>query len=493
MDKLTQYFAVLKKYQFWFICATVSLVTLICYVAASSGLARQTSARTKQLEGKFKAVKVEPNHPNQAVIEAIQKKDDTLKHSVYEAWQILYSRQKKNNPLPAVLDKDFKTHFESLKPREELAPVYREQYQNFILRELPTLLTLVDARRQREDKRQPSGDAGAKGAAIGSRVGPGQGNLAGRFVGPAAGRGETTEEDLVGIVDWNPADYSELEGDFSGQKKGFYWKARPSTLEVELAQENLWVIQALLRVIRKTNDGATSNASAAVKQIVSLQFGKEAAAAWKHGVAAVTATTGGGRYGGKGEDMGAGGRTGKTTALGEEGSRQQLIEGRYVDSKGEPVPYDEEAPRYATHPYSEFVMMPIRMSLVMDQRRVSRLLVECANSSMPIEVRQVQLTKTPGSVLDFGGDSRGGRGGGKGSDSGKGGRGGYVPHGQAFGGRGAGGGNQTDASPYDIPVEILGIIYIYNPPTTGTTTTEQVDEEAAPAEPAPAATPGKNP
>ena len=88
---------------------------------------------------------------------------------------------------------------------------------------------------------------------------------------------------------------------------------------------------------------------------------------------------------------GAAGATG-----GEEGRRRAMLEGRYVDDKGEPLLYESEYP-YAKHPYAEFKMMPIRMDLVMDQRRLPRLLVECANSNMPIEVRRIRIATGTGS------------------------------------------------------------------------------------------------
>ncbi len=476
MDQLNKYLVVLKKYQFWAICLIVSLTAMICYLAASGGLARQTSERAKKLASQFNAVKVEANYPNQGVIEAIEKKHDALKRSVDEAWEMLYHEQEKNNPLPSVLNADFKAHFESLKPKEQLAFVYRAQYQNFIRNELPSLLTLVDARRPAAAGGQPAGGGAAKGTDNGPRGGLGQPGAALMVGRPMAGRPDANADDgWIGIVDWTPADFAAIES-------GFDWRATPSTLEVVLAQEDLWVIQALLRVIRNTNDGATSNATAAVKRIDALQIGKVAAAAWKQGVAAVSSEAGGG-FGkgeggvGKGGDESVSSSGGDAAASADERVRQSLISRRYIDDKGDPVPYSEESPYYAAHPYNEFVMMPIHMSLLMDQRRVPKLLVECANSSMPIEVRQVRMTKTPGSVLDFSGGGGGGRDrGGGGRD----GRGGMAP-GRALGGALAmPDGEKTDVSPYDVPVDILGVIYIYNPPVTRTASTETA---AGPAEP----------
>ena len=91
--------------------------------------------------------------------------------------------------------------------------------------------------------------------------------------------------------------------------------------------------------------------------------------------------------------------------------KQTLFANRYVDDKGAALPYDPEYP-HAKHPIIEFKMMPIFMSFVMDQRRLPTLLVECANSSMPIEVRGVRVLRRrfapfdPGRRGRWSGDAR---------------------------------------------------------------------------------------
>ena len=53
----------------------------------------------------------------------------------------------------------------------------------------------------------------------------------------------------------------------------------------------------------------------------------------------------------------------------------------------------------AEHPYAEFKMMPIRMKLVMKEQKVPEVLVKCANSNMPIEIRQVRINPGGGARL----------------------------------------------------------------------------------------------
>ena len=69
---------------------------------------------------------------------------------------------------------------------------------------------------------------------------------------------------------------------------------------------------------------------------------------------------------------------------------------RYVDNEGTPL--KAEDPR----PFAEFEMMPIRLMVEMDQRKVPNLLVHCANSSMHIDVRRVVLNPGVGKPFDLG-------------------------------------------------------------------------------------------
>ncbi len=75
------------------------------------------------------------------------------------------------------------------------------------------------------------------------------------------------------------------------------------------------------------------------------------------------------------------------------GQAKAADEGRYVDEKGMPLVAGAAAP-------PEFKRMPIFMQLLFDQREISRLLVECANSPLPIEVRQLRVSPAePGTTM----------------------------------------------------------------------------------------------
>ena len=116
--------------------------------------------------------------------------------------------------------------------------------------------------------------------------------------------------------------------------------------------------------------------------------------------------------------------------------------------------------------------MPVCMKLLMDQRKITKLLTECANSPLPVEVRQLRI-----------------------NPSGGGGSGAPASSGSSYGGKDAAGAVGGERSTYDVPVEICGIIYMYNPPDSaklGIETAEGAPADgaaAAPVEAAPADAP----
>ena len=187
---------------------------------------------------------------------------------------------------------------------------------------------------------------------------------------------------------------------------------------------------------------------------------------------------------------------------------------RYVDNEYSPLTAQRirDAMREG-RPEDAFLVvakrMPVRLRLVVDQRRIHRLLAEFGNSLLPVEIRQVRVNPPTGGA-GFGG-GMGGYGGGMGYEGGMmggmmgggmmggmmdggtmgggmydeygggmGGESGYDEYGgdsyggmsgMGYGGEGygtmAGGGRGRRevgmTTRYDVPVEVYGIIYIYNP------------------------------
>jgi hypothetical protein len=131
-------------------------------------------------------------------------------------------------------------------------------------------------------------------------------------------------------------------------------------------------------------------------------------------------------------------------------SNRLLLENRYIDDKGQPLS--------SIPPDSEFKLMPIRLSLVMNQLRLPSLLAECANSSMPIEVRRVRICKSQSTPLELATAASAAP-----SDARRGFR--MQPRESVHrSSQESGGGPSQELGPEDVPVEIYGVIYIFNPP-----------------------------
>jgi hypothetical protein len=333
------------------------------------------------------------------------------------------------------------------------------------------------------------------------------------------------------LVLWNTADQGRLlqvHFDWSKQPD-----AAPTTLQVLYAQEDLWVLQALMEVIRKTNGEIDSRHEATVKTIESIWIGRAApprvgrvqrlmqggmggpgegmspygdagAMGSPMGSSAASPEAGGSMSAGPGPQgsMSAGpsagpGAPGMTPGTGGVPSFDPG-EWRYVDTNYKPVEIKqlrEALKANPPDPKNAFLVvakrMPLRMRLVVDQRKLHRLMAECGNSPLPIEIRQVRINRQAGAAggVDsgmapgygggevggmtpgYGGGEIGGMPMGSGTAAPEAGPGpGYgAPEGGMFGGMMGAGDLKSRAivsstnPAYDVPIELYGVIYIYNP------------------------------
>ncbi|HIQ21018.1 MAG TPA: hypothetical protein EYH34_07260, partial [Planctomycetes bacterium] len=570
MDQLKIALEVLKKYHFWVLCGVVIVVGLAIWFFASAGLAKQFDERQQAIESKVSAAESIPAQPpNQETLDRINAQVEILRKKVYATWEKQYERQRKENPWPKELGDAFVQYVSTLRPpsleeylsgltsESEIHPDYREDYWNYIQKHLPATLEIVDARlpaRKDENgqwvKENPfdvrssstqgtAGYGGMFGGEYGGFGGMGDemeggydeafsGGMAGYMGEGTTAGGRSTETQMVGVVDISKNALESI-------RRQLTFSGFPSSEQVWLAQESLWVYESLLRIIAKTNKGATAPYNAKIVRIEALDIGQAAARAFLQGprlfpdgregssLAGVEGeggimgmatgegldlggfdsmggdsmgesmmgsfgfSEGGDEEGGMG-DMGGMGGMGGMGLPGEEGSTAtttsnrasrvaRLLRGRYVDLKGNPV-MDLENP-----PFAEFRLMPVRMLLHMKQTALPELLVNCANATMTVLVRQVRVrpggmrgavSGGTGEMAGFGG-MLGGQGYGEGMAFFGGGMGdmgdteGEFEGGDmmaSFGSGGApgGAGTVTESSSEVMPIEIQGMIFIFNPP-----------------------------
>jgi hypothetical protein len=175
-----------------------------------------------------------------------------------------------------------------------------------------------------------------------------------------------------------------------------------------------------------------------------------------------------------GDEMyGDGSGMGGAKAPTEDQVKTKLLTRRYVDLTGEPQAADSE-------PYAEFRLMPVHIAVLMDQQKLPDFLVNLANCEMPVDVKQVSIQASgkanfatgaasgggsgEGMMDDFGGGSMMGGYGGGGSDYGGETTGGYAGDTMGYAGAGGAVSAASDEAKQDIPIEIFGVIRIFNPP-----------------------------
>ncbi len=516
MDQVRKILGWLKQQHFWVLSGLVAVIAIFCWWSASGTLISEFQSNKQAIDTEFaslESLQNKPFHPNDGIIERQKEEATKQANHVRETWQKLYDRQRENVlEWPDDLSPEFLKHIETLKFGDEIPRDLRNNYQNYARRYFPELPKIVGARELPEGQ----GAAGYGGETLGGRGVGGYGGYGGESGGNLLGAGgEPLEDDGSYICQWL---------DQGGVREALRFPQRPASIRIWVTQEDLWVYKALLTAIRKTNEaaGATRMSNAAIRIIYQLQVGKTAApfsrqkdrvymvpsAAPAGGDAMLGAEGGAMMEGGErgiggdpygGGTSGYGGYGGETTgrlgmgeggygttgggAMTEEQEKAFLTAGRYLDEQGKPIggaapaATDAMTDPLAAEPAAdlgsfgtEYKRLPVRMVLQIDQRWLTRLISECANQPLQIEVREVRINPQGVSGEGGGGMLGGGYGGG-------------------YGGRGEGGGGMAGsmfpeltgiqtfpAQPNIIDVEIQGIIYIFNEPNP---TVLQVTDEPA--------------
>lgn len=324
----------------------------------------------------------------------------------------------------------------------------------------------------------------------GGRGGPmmgGGGRGGGEGMGMAAmGGAEEMELPAGKIVDWLADDQARLKAELQPPQS-------PSALQIWVTQENLWVYETILRAIANTNEaaGADRNGNAAVRKIYSMLVGNQAtpqasqsgsriympeASAGRGGMEGgdMMMEGGGEMMEGGGDMMGGREMEGEGMGGGEGDETQMLLAGRYLDAAGKPLPVAGGGGDVAADPMAdpaagggagfdfgtEYKRLPVSLQLQVDQRWLSRLIVELANAPLQIEVQEVRV----GVQGEGGGEMMGGRGGG----------GGMGPMGMAGGAAEV---RFFDRQPHVKNVILQGIVYIFNPPDKALLSVEEEGAE----------------
>lgn len=495
MDKVKQVLQFVKLHHFWILTGLALLVSSTGYVLARMSLTEQINKRTSALDQKYTMVSSltasASTHPNMGSKVEMEKLIDSLTQDVQVAWEKQYRNQgeifiwPQNALLPKALDKvknfrpiELALEFPMPPEKDPLDASDREVYRDYIATEFPRIAQIVGSKWKA--KLMGGGTAGY-GAMISSGPGSqsfqpappaGGGSFYAGGGNPAAAPMESDE-----LVVWSADSQQELINAIC------YWyspQTAPSTLQICYTQEDIWVLKGLLNIIAKTNGDARENFQAAIKEIEFIRIGMQAIG--KAGD--ISGGSGSGFSSGMMPGMSSGGgggmpagygafTTGAAVSSKTKSATRDPADNRYVDAKFNPVSGKDLRNKMKDNsPESAFFAVakriPVRMRFKrMDQRRINDLLTECGNANLVLEVRQVRVNTDPAAAPGaVGGGDLGAGGSERPQMAGGGSAGASLEGGESFmassSSSGAASGPSAGNS-YDLPVEIYGIIYLYNP------------------------------
>ncbi len=489
-ESIRPYVEPIAKYHFWILAALVPLLLIPAVFAASGALDKTIGSKRSEIDGhlaSLRQISGEAEHPNEKWVAKVEERTTAVRQDLLAEWKAFWEGQSPLRIWPDdPLGEDFVDAVVAVESGKQptLKRAMLERYQDRVralVRQLPPRMGCTET--------MESDTEGGAGRPAAAAERPRRPPPRGRQEGFGMGDGLEPREPLV----WDSADQQKVF-------QSFDWIERPTTTQVLLAQEEIWVYGLFCDAIRQLNAGEKEPTRIAISEVQELSVGYPAAEDKPGGAGTgrvLKKSAGGldpgmegglggeagmevrgdpsmtgmeGELGGQGRPqhprfMGVGGgeeRGRGRTPMGPPGMEGEGLEGGptvspeealrqwiYVDFSGKPLLASE----LATAADAQMLhLMPFTLRVVMDQRKLDQLLADLASNGIPIDVRQVRLNPVEGRHGSGEGGGRGGRGGGARP------RGGMdrMPDsniGQA--------GGQRD---YDMTVELRGTVALALPP-----------------------------
>lgn len=519
MDDLKRYLKEAAKYSFWIISGLVLLLSAVVFYLVKSGLDQAITQRINALNGSFSKINEVSNktstHPNDSSHKEMENRLNGLVDDVDQAWKFQYERQKEflTWPQSAFQFPQTREIFDGLRPFEKQVPFPlpekapepldkitvrdRDVYKGYIEPEFPALAKKIGSSWKFVlDAKALSGGGGFEPPGGGGSFAPP--GLGGFSTGPGAKAAEPTRD----LVRWSEASQKEI---ISDALPWFSKPTPPSIYEIYYTQEDIWLLRGLMDILANTNSEAKENFQAIVREIEFIRWGARASRDAGALAGADAVGGGGGMMGGMmggmpgmgggppggyagggagGAPAGYGGMGGGKGGLmpggGAGPARRDPADGRYVDNSFKPLTGAQLRTAMSLQNANDAVIavakrIPVRMRLKVDESQIGRLITECGNGKMMLEVLQVRYNTdaaaAPGAASGAAGGGAGfpggaasmGTGGGAGAsfkedDSGEGGGGGASMPGMP-------GAGESPDTRGEIPIEIYGLVYLYNPPS----------------------------
>jgi len=391
-DNIRPAVEIVVKHHFWMLAAVVPLIVLPLTWLAAGDLSQKIKAKQGAIDSKLTSVRNVQGvaeHPNERWAEVLASDTAKVKRETLAAWKRFYDEQASIRVWPAEsLGDDFVERAAKLQPGGKLPRPLLERYQEAVKNIVRTL-----PKRMGADDLMPN-TTGEEDAA--------------RPKNPAAGPRPVSRS----IVQWS-------EGDQKRIYDSFDWQKPPTTVQVQLAQEEIWMYGILCGIVKSMNARATAAFDAVIPLVEELAVGYPAAEEKPGGAgenrvmrvggsAASPAPDGGGRPGagpqsrpGHPRFSGSGGSVSKGSPGEGPASADDVFRNWiYVGYDGRPLMAAEQVASLANRMIH---FIPFRLRAVIDQRRLDDLLVSFAASPIPIDVRQVRINPGASSQRPGGG------------------------------------------------------------------------------------------
>lgn len=456
-DSARPYVEGFVRYHFWILAVVVPLLLLPMVFAANGGLRQQINTQKASIDSHVSAlenIQREADHPNNTWVEAVDRRTADVRKEILAQWEAFWASQQPLRVWPPELGADFLATIQSLEDgqQDRLPANLLQRYQNTVpdfVRMLPARMGCTELMSDAGEDSAPGGTAGAPSDSPDDTESP---------------EASLTHVPLV----WQSDDQARLY-------TSFLWQREPSTAQVRLAQEELWVYGLFCDTIKSINAGATGAFNATITTVQELAVGHPAAEEspggrgggrilWKVDLASLTTPVEG-----EGEEVPTGPAATVTVGpLNRPGHPRFDSSASSVSEDAgptKPSPTEAglgEAPPSPDDPFHEWIyvdfdgrplsaaalktareatmvhLMPFTLRVVMDQRKIDRLIQALASNTIPIDVRQVRINPgRDGASLGSGG----------GFDEGSSGDFGSRPR-----------------RPYDVSVELRGTVGLATPP-----------------------------
>lgn len=525
----------IRKQHFWLIVPVLLLVMLATWFMAAGDQIKQFEAGTQKIKGHFQAmskVQTLQPHPNQEWHTGMEQLIQQRAQDVDAAWATQYAKQVETMKWSSEMKPAFLALVDQMRPIESITeespilnqvqPWMLQSYRDFIIEtELERLAEIIGARWTVDASEAGGGGGGYGGGYPGGAggegyggAGGGEGYSSGYAAAPGAygggaggggyggyggggGEGEYYDDEEFNpiIVNWSADSQSKIVAN------SFGWltrtaKGEPTVQEMLYSQEDLWVLDSMMQIIKATNGDARHRSQAVIKQIMTLDLGI-AARKPKGKVSKVQSAESDDEEIGFGDSMMGGGDPYESMGMmggddfdDEEGGFVfDPLEERYVDATYTGLLAEDVRAKASSPSLSDVMVakrMPVRIRVEMDSRKLDKFLAACANAPLTFEVHQIRINPDDSAGMGaMGGDmggyggygdagaAGGGYGAAPGAYGGAGGGEGYGGYGAAPGAYGGGGGGYggeggyddegTPAETYDKTIEFFGLINIYNP------------------------------